>query len=115
MWQPPFNLKEVCSSIKGSNTSDFRPVSLLPILSKVLERHLCAHIKEYLSEHSPLANCHPWGFQEGKSTVSAPLHVTNDWFQNLERNHEVGAVFFDFHKATLFPMSHSSQNSKSST
>jgi len=31
--------------------------------------------------------------------VSALLHVTHDWFQHLERNHEVGAVFFDFRKA----------------
>ena len=56
------------------------------------------YINSHLSEHSPLANCQ-WGFQKGKSTVSALLHVTHDWFQHLERNHEVGAVFFDFHKA----------------
>ena len=81
-----------------NNTSDFHPISLLPILSKVLECHLCAHISERLSEHSSLANCQ-WGFQEGKSTVSALLHVTHDWFQQLERNCEVGAVFFYFQKA----------------
>ena len=56
------------------------------------------YINDHLSDCNPLANCQ-WGFQKGKSTVSALLHVTHDWFQHLERNHEVGAVFFDFRKA----------------
>ena len=30
--------------------------------------------------------------------MSALLHVTHDWFQHLEKNYEVGAVFFDFRK-----------------
>jgi len=103
MWQPPSIWKKsavvpIPKVSRASNTSDFHPISLLPILSKVRERHLCAHTKEHLSEHSPLANCQ-WGFQEGKSTVSALLQVTHDWFQHLERNYEVGAVFFDFRKA----------------
>ena len=37
--------------------------------------------------------------QSGKSTVAALLSTTEDWFQLLERGKEVGAVFFDFHKA----------------
>ena len=28
-------------------------------------------------------------------TVSALLHATHVWLQNLERGHEIGAVFFD--------------------
>jgi len=75
-----------------NNTSDFHPISLLPIFSKVLECHLRAHINERLSEHSPLANCQ-WEFQEGKSTVSALLHVTHDWFQQLERNRSYVLLF----------------------
>ena len=101
--KPPSNWKKsaivpIPKVSRARNTSDFRPISLLPILSKVLERHLVFYINSHLSEHSPLANCQ-WGFQKGKSTVSALLHVTHDWFQHLERNHEVGAVFFDFRKA----------------
>ena len=83
---------------RPSATSDFRPISLLSILSKVLERHFQFVITEHLQTHFPLSNCR-WGFQQGKSTVTALLHVTHDWLQYLERGHEISAVFFDFRKA----------------
>ena len=76
----------------------FRPISLLPILSQVLERHFYLLINEYLSISYPLFNCQ-WGFQSGKSTVSALWDTTYTWFQLLEKNEEVGAVLFDFKKA----------------
>ena len=83
---------------RPSATSDFRPISLLSILSKVLERHFHFLITEHLQTHYPLSNCQ-WGFQQGKSTVTALLHVTHDWLQYLEKGHEISAVFFDFRKA----------------
>ena len=78
--------------------NEFRPISLLPILSKVLEKHFHSLISDHISEHSPLSNCQ-WGFQPGKSTVAALLSTTQDWFQLLEKGKEVGTVSFDFHKA----------------
>ena len=100
--RPPSSWK--CASVvpipkvlKTSGTADFRPISLLPILSKVLERHFYLLVNEYLSISCPLSNCQ-WGFQSGKSTVSALLDTTYTWFQLLEKNEEVGAVFFDFKK-----------------
>ncbi len=78
--------------------NDFRPISLLPILSKVLERHFHCLISDHLSEHSPLSDCQS-GLQPGKSTVSALLSTTHDWFQLLEEGKDIGAVFFDFSKA----------------
>ena len=96
--QPPSSWK--CASVipipkvaKTSSTADFRPISLLPILSKVLECHFYLLINEYLSVSYPLSNCQ-WGFQSGKSTVLALLDTTYTWFQLLEKNEEVGAVFF---------------------
>ena len=51
--------------------------------------HLCYH---------PLAACQ-WDFLEGRSTVTALLHCTNEWLKPLEDGKEVCAVFFDFRKA----------------
>ena len=93
--RPPSSWK--CASVvpipKG--IADFILISLLPILSKVLEHHFYLLINEYLSISYPLSNCQ-WGFQSGKSTVSALLDTTYTWFQLLEKNEEVGAVFFLF-------------------
>ena len=63
---------------KGSNfssVSNYRPISLLSILSKLLERHMHGLIYQYLLAYHPLA-IQQWGFQPHKSTVSALLDAT---------------------------------------
>ena len=77
---------------KTSSTADFKPTSLLPILSNVLEHNFYLLINEYLSISYTLSNCQ-WGLQSGKSTVSALLDTTYTWFQLQEKNEEVGAEF----------------------
>ena len=77
--------------------ASYRPISLLSVVSKLLERHLYL-LADYLYENDLLSN-KQWGFQHGKSTVTALLHVTNQWFQLLEEGQEVCAVFFDIRKA----------------
>jgi len=70
------------------------PISLLPILpilSKILEKHfyhlISDYLSDHLSEHSPLSNCQR-GFQPAKSTVFALLSTINDLFQQLEKGKE---------------------------
>ena len=83
---------------RAKSTSDYRPISLLSILSKVLERHFHFLISDHLSTQHSLANCQ-WGFQPRKSTISALLHTTHEWLRHLESGSEIGAIFFDFKKA----------------
>ena len=78
--------------------ANFRPISLLLVVSKLLERHLYLLLADYLYENDLLSN-KQWGFQHGKSTVTALFHVTNQWFQLLEEGQEVCAVFFYIRKA----------------
>ena len=73
-------------------------ISLLSVISKMLERHVYYLITEHLSSDHPLANTQ-WGFQSGKSTVSALLTTTHDWFAKLEAGKEVCSVFFDLQKS----------------
>jgi len=39
-----------------------------------------------------------WGFQSGKSTVTALLETTYDWFTHLEAGRDIGSVFFGLRK-----------------
>ena len=82
----------------ASSPENYRPISLLSILSKLLERHMYKLILEHLHEHHPLSNSQ-WGFSEGKSTATALLATTHEWFQRLEEGKEICAVFFDLRKA----------------
>ncbi len=78
---------------RAQYSSGSRPISLLPIISKVLERHFFNVISSHLAEIHPLSNCQ-WTFQPGKSTVSALIECTHDWLLQIENHKEVGAVFW---------------------
>ena len=80
------------------SVSNYRPISLLPILSKVLERHIHRLVSAHLEFCYPIA-LQQWGFQPKKSTVSALLDVSYNWSKALDQGREVCAVFFDLKKA----------------
>ena len=78
--------------------TNYRPISLLPIVSKLLERHVYNIIMNHLVHFNPLMMNH-WGFLEGRSTVTSLLHVMDHWLKELEGGRDVCAVCFDFRKA----------------
>jgi len=54
---------------------------------------------EHLHNQHPLSESQ-WGFQPGKSTVSALLSTIYSWLETLEEGKKIiGAVFFDLQKA----------------
>ena len=55
-------------------------------------------ISDHLAETQPLSDSQ-WGFRRGMSTVTAVLSLTHDWLMQLDKNHEVCCIFFDFKKA----------------
>ena len=67
----------------ANSPDNYRPVSLLSILSKVLERHVYNVIADHLDETHPISDCQ-WGFRAGRSTVGALLATTSHWFSLLE-------------------------------
>lgn len=76
---------------------NFRPISLLSVLSKVLEKHIYSLITNHL-DATPLSDSQ-WGFRIGRSTVSALLSIVDDWLRLLEEGKEICATFFDYRKA----------------
>ena len=86
---------------KGGDTNqlnNYQPISLLSILSKLLERHMYKHVLKHIEVTMPLA-LQQWGFRSGRSTVSALLDVTHNCLQLMDMGKEVCAVFFDLRKA----------------
>ena len=81
-----------------SDAKNYRPISLLSITSKILERHIHGKIFMHLQSAYPLSESQ-WGFCSGKSTIKALLTATNDWLEMMESGIEAAAVFFYFTKA----------------
>ena len=73
---------------KGSSSDEprnYRPISLLSIISKVLERIIYKRVTAHLEcIYPPIQN--QWGFLPGRSTTSAILSATHDWFTLLEES-----------------------------
>ena len=82
------------------SASDYRPISILPVVSKVLEHHVKEFIEEHVAENAPISK-HQWprGFMHHRSSTSALISVIHDWISSLDLGNEVCIVFFDIRKA----------------
>ena len=87
----------ILQSGSRSDVSNYRPISLLPIVSKMLE-NMYTLLWDHLINHAPLS-VYQWGFQSGRSTVASLLATTHDWHRFLDQWKDVMCVFFDFQKA----------------
>ena len=76
----------------------FRPISVLPILSKILERVLYNQIQSHLTKYHLLSSHQP-GFRADYSTQDVLLHVTDKWLRAVDEGKYTGAVFLDLAKA----------------
>ena len=94
MW----NIASVVPVPKLNNKNYPSPISLLSVVSKLLEKIVYSLLWEHLLDHSPISDCQ-WGFQKQKSTTTALLSTTQEWFKLLDRRQDVICVFFDYRKA----------------
>ena len=63
---------------------NYRPISVLPAISKVMERILYDQLYSYLTKSEVLSNSQ-FGFRKFHSTATALLDCTNNWYVNLDR------------------------------
>ena len=73
-----------------ASPSNYRPISLLSILSKTPERHMHWVISSHLTDNKILLDAQ-WGFSSGKGTVTALLTTTHQWLKILEDRKDVCA------------------------
>ena len=77
---------------------NFRPISILPALSKPLERHIHLHLSEYLENHNLLYQ-YQSGFRQHHSCHTSLIHLCDNWLKAINDRKIVGAVFLDLRKA----------------
>ena len=84
---------------KHSNVmTNYRPISVLPVLSKVLERVVYGQLMGYLSNNSLLSDCQS-GFRPNYSTQDVLLHVTDSWRRAIDDGKFTAVAFLDISKA----------------
>lgn len=78
--------------------SNYRPISILPTISKIIERLFAKRLNSYLSKFNLLNECQ-FGFRSGRSTNLALLSLTDYIKKSIDSGNFVGSVFLDLSKA----------------
>ena len=101
--QYPESLKiaKVIPFFKNRNKDDpsnFRPISLLPIIGKVFERIIFDRIQNYLNVFETLSDSQ-FGLRHAKSTVDAIATLIEEITSNLNNSEKTKCTFLDLKKA----------------
>ena len=99
----PRNLKRsllhpVLKSGPATEISNFRPISLLPVADKVVERILCEQMSHFV-ETAGILSENQYGFRRGRNCEQAAMRVTEFVAQETDRGRWCIAIFCDISKA----------------
>ena len=83
---------------KADDMDNYRPISILPVLSKILERAVHQQLYRYLQRYSILSP-YQCGFRKSYSTEFAALSLADTIRRNIDQGRLTGAVFIDLRKA----------------
>ncbi len=72
----------VFKSGNPASCDNYRPISLLPSVSKILEKLVAIQLTNHI-ELNNLLYKHQYGFQKGKSTEHNLIHLTNTIYNAL--------------------------------
>ena len=81
-----------------SDPSNYRPILILPTISKIFERHVNKHLMNYLNKYN-LIHENQSGFRQKHSCQTALVKLIDKWMQCIDKGDIVGSLFVDFRKA----------------
>ena len=81
-----------------STPNNYRPISILPAPSKILERHVHLQLSSHLNSNNLLFPLQS-GFRPSHSTQTLLLHCLDTWYKALDNKKFIGVVFLDISKA----------------
>ena len=96
-----WKISKVTPFYKSDSKSDlrhYRPISLLPCLSKVLEQIVHRQLSNYLEKHYLLKSSQS-GFRPRRSTELASNLLVDDIRKNIDNGLLTGVIYLDWNKA----------------
>lgn len=76
-----------------SNPTNYRPISILPVTSKIFERHVVRHLLAFLNKYN-LINEGQSGFRQLHSCQTALVKIIDNWLGNINAGELTGAIVF---------------------
>lgn len=87
--------KDTKSTFCGPNS---RPISILPILSKLLEKIVFKQVQDYFSNND-LTTMFQHAYRYGHSTCTAMTQMSDSWLTSIDNSMLVGTLLLDFSAA----------------
>lgn len=81
-----------------SDPSNYRPIAITSLLSKVMERIINTQLLSYLEDHQLISD-HQYGFRHGRSAGDLLVYLTHLWAEAIESKGEALAASLDIAKA----------------
>ncbi|KAI8495038.1 hypothetical protein Bbelb_270240 [Branchiostoma belcheri] len=87
--------KSTTTRLCGQNS---RPISLLSVFSKIMEKVVSTQISTYFKENN-LMSPYQHAFRKHHSTCTALLQLVDDWYRKIDQGNIIGVIFLDFSAA----------------
>ena len=91
-------VKPLFKSGAKSDVNNYRPISILPTISKLIEKWVNNQFLEYLNTFDLLHKSQS-GFRPKYSTESALIQMVDSWLEAINSGKLIGCVLVDFRKA----------------
>ena len=101
VYPTPWKIARVSALYKsGARTigTNYRPISVLPFISKIIEKHVFITFNDFLKENSLLSQTQ-FGFQRNHSTTDALLTVHHNIIDSLNKRKKCLVLCLDLKKA----------------
>ena len=98
---PEFKTAKIIPIFKSddsNSTVNYRPISMLPFLSKIFEKLMCATLDSYLKSNNILCT-NQFGFRKNSNTSDAIIEFLDYVYLSLDCKQSTIAVYLDFSKA----------------
>lgn len=91
-------VKPLHKSKSTLDKNNYRPITLVPIISKMYEKIMQNRLIQFINKHN-IINEEQNGFQKGKSTTLAAFSLVKSVTDNIDKKRSVSVIFLDMSKA----------------
>ena len=78
--------------------NNYRPITVLPLLSKLFEKHICDNLYDFLEKNALLHHLQS-GLHKLYSNETALIRLADQLLLDMDKNRATGLVFIDYKKA----------------
>jgi hypothetical protein len=80
--------------------TNYRPISVLPVISKLIENHISRHMYQYLAKYNLLHDAQS-GIRSNHSCQSALINIIDKWIEEMNNGNVNVVILLDLTKRPL--------------